>query len=102
VLAALARLLRLLSRLLLSAALLLLAGLLLATAALLLAALARARSVLLLLVRISLVWIIHQISPRGLACVSTSRASTCSDEQRFAAKQQIWRDRVGDFALQSG
>jgi hypothetical protein len=59
VLAALARLLRLLSGLRLSAALLLLAGLMLATAALLLAALARARSVLLLLVRILLVWIIH-------------------------------------------
>jgi hypothetical protein len=101
VLAALARLLRLLSRLLLPAALLLLAGLVLATAALLLAALARARSVLLLLVRIPLVWIIHQISPRGLTCVTTPRPSTCSHEQRFAAKQQIWRDRVGDFPPQS-
>jgi hypothetical protein len=59
VLAALARLLRLLSGLLLSAALLLLAGLMLATAALLLAALAWAWSVLLLLVGILLVWIIH-------------------------------------------
>jgi hypothetical protein len=59
VLAALARLLRLLSRLLLSATLLLLAGLLLATATLLLAALAWAWSVLLLLVRIPLVRIIH-------------------------------------------
>jgi hypothetical protein len=101
VLAALARLLRLLSGLLLSAALLLLAGLMLATAALLLAALAWARSVLLLLVRILLVWIVHQNSPRGLTCVSTPRTSTPSREQRFAAKQQIWRDRVGDFALLS-
>ena len=59
VLPALARLLRLLPRLLLSATLLLLSGLVLATAALLLAALARAWSVLLLLVRIPLVRIIH-------------------------------------------
>jgi len=67
VLAALARLLRLLAGLLLPAALLLLAGLLLPAAALLLTALARARSVLLLLVRISLVWIIHYGTPRGLS-----------------------------------
>jgi hypothetical protein len=64
VLAALARLLRLLTRLLLSTALLLLARLL--AAALLLAALARTRSALLLLVRIPLVRVIHQHSPRGL------------------------------------
>ena len=65
VLPALPRLLRLLARLLLSAALLLLARLVLATAALLLAALARTRSVLLLLVRILLVWIIHYVLLAG-------------------------------------
>ena len=99
---ALARLLRLLSRLLLSAALLLLSWFVLAAAALLLAALARAWGVLLLLVRIPLVWIIHQISPRGVYALATPRTSTFSREQRFAAKQQIWQDRVGDFALLSG
>jgi hypothetical protein len=72
VLAALARLLRLLTRLLLSAALLLLARLL-AAAAMLLATLARTRSALLLLVRIPLVRVIHSHSPRGLTWFTDPR-----------------------------
>jgi hypothetical protein len=66
VLTTLARLL--LARLLLVAALLLLARLRCA-AALLLAALTRTRSILLLLIRILLVRIIHQMTPRGLTCL---------------------------------
>ena len=94
VLPALARLLRLLSRLLLSAALLLLSWFVLAAAALLLAALARAWGVLLLLVRIPLVWIIHQISPRG-----GLRASHPPEHQRAAMnKGSLQSSKFGRIA----